>query len=461
MRFFLSLLFYLGLQVCLYGNVIVVVGSPNSNTSANYGDDFTLRVVAYDSLNNGPLYYTWQKDGSTLAAGSDGNLSISNFSPHHIGNYTVNVQAIEGSMTLGFSLTVKGNERPSSTQTEYYNKSIGSNITFDVFLSIPDGASYSTSWYKDGNLLTDAGSDQFGISNIKASDAGTYEARIVNSFGFGSQMFVLSVDGSLPQTYNLYNPGILQVGDRLEMSLSLNNEDENVTWYRNDQIMSKGPYLITHDQQGSYMVIENVNASDAGNYYAVVTNDFGQSITNTVKISVNGLLPQTYNLHNPGILQVGDRLEMSLYLNNEDENVTWYRNDQIMSKGPYLITHDQQGSYMVIENVNASDAGNYYAVVTNDFGQSITNTVNVVVTQSGNERDSLNDLGYYTPEQFENLRIGSTIITPLDGVGILSMQIEKSNDLNTWTSSADDILTHQIPLSSDKEFFRLTLPNAE
>ena len=100
-------------------------------------------------------------------------------------------------------------------------------------------------------------------------------------------------------------------------------------------------------------------------------------------------------------------------------------------------------------------------MVTNDFGQSITNTVNVVVTQSGNERDSLNDLGYYTPEQFENLRIGSTIITPLDGVGILSMQIEKSNDLNTWTSSADDILTHQIPLSSDKQFFRLTLPNAE
>jgi hypothetical protein len=147
-------------------------------------------------------------------------------------------------------------------------------------------------------------------------------------------------------------------------------------------------------------------------------------------------------------------LDLSFNLNPEDANavVTWYKDGQI-----FPIDSDQ----FVIENVNASNAGKYYAVITNDFGQSNTNTVNVVVTQSGNERDTLNDLGYYTPEQFENLRIGSTIITPLDGVGTLSIQIEKSNDLNTWTSSVDDILTHQIPLPSDKQFFRLTLPNAE
>ena len=76
MKFVLSLLFYLGLQVSLFGNVIVLVGSPSTDTYANYGDNITLRVVAYDSLNNGPLYYTWQRNGSTLAAGSDG-LSVS------------------------------------------------------------------------------------------------------------------------------------------------------------------------------------------------------------------------------------------------------------------------------------------------------------------------------------------------------------------------------------------------
>ena len=128
MKFVISLLFYLGLQVSLFGNVIVLVGSPNSVTSANYGDDFTLSVVAYDSLNNGPLYYTWQRNGSTLAAGSDGNLSISNFSPYHEGTYTVDIKAIEGSRTLTFTLSVKGNEAPTSNQIEYYNESIGSNI---------------------------------------------------------------------------------------------------------------------------------------------------------------------------------------------------------------------------------------------------------------------------------------------------------------------------------------------
>jgi hypothetical protein len=346
----------------VYG--IFVVGSPNGNISANYGDDLTLRVVAYDSTNNGPLYYTWQRNGSTLADGSDGNLSISNFSPYHEGTYKVNIQAIEGSMTLTFVLSVQGNEAPSSNSPEHYVVSDGdySGVTFQAFHNIPQG-SFSISWYKDGNLLTDNGFYDFTVRHIQLSDAGTYKAEISNNFGVASQIFVLEVVGNPPQTYYLNDPGILY-------------EDN------------------------------------------------------------------------------GDRLDLSFHLDPEDANavVTWYKDDQI-----FPLNSPQ----FVIENVNASNAGEYYAVITNDFGQTNTNTVNVVVTQSGNERDSFNDLGYYTPEQFENLRIGSTIITPLDGVGTLSIQIEKSSDLNTWISSGDDVLTHQIPLSSDKEFFRLTLPNAE
>jgi hypothetical protein len=449
MKFVISLLFYLGLQVSLFGNVIVLVGSPNSVTSANYGDDFTLSVVAYDSLNNGPLYYTWQRNGSTLAAGSDGNLNISNFSPYHEGAYTVDIQAIEGSRTLTFSLSSISSGPPSSSAAEYYNVSdTGSSVTFDVQNNIPQGP-YSISWYKDGSLLTDAGSYQFRIDNIELSDAGTYKAEISNSYGFASQIFVLDVSGDPPQNYDIGGSGTLQVGDRLDLSFNLNPEDANavVTWYKDGQI-----FPIDSDQ----FVIENVNASNAGEYYAVISNDFGQSNTNTVNVVVEGDPPQDYYLNDPGILYEDrrDRLDLSFDLYPEDANavVTWYKDGQI-----FPIDSDQ----FVIENVNASNAGKYYAVITNDFGQSNTNTVNVVVTQSGNERDTLNDLGYYTPEQFENLRIGSTIITPLDGVGTLSIQIEKSNDLNTWTSSVDDILTHQIPLSSDKQFFRLTLPNAE
>ena len=361
MKFFLSSLFYLGLQVSLFGNVIVLVGSPSTDTYANYGENITLRVVAYDSLNNGPLYYTWQRNGSTLAAGSDGNLNISNFSPYHEGTYTVDIQAIEGSRTLTFTLSNFTSDPPSSSAAEYYNVSdTGSSVTFDVQSNIHQGT-YSISWYKDGSLLTDAGSDQFRIDNIEASDAGTYKAEISNSYGFASQIFVLDVAGNPPQSYDIGGLGTLQVGNRLDLSFNLNPEDSNAV-------------------------------------------------------------------------------------------VTWYKDGQI-----FPIDSDQ----FVIENVNASNAGAYYAVITNDFGQTNTNTVNVVVTQSGNERDSFNDLGYYTPEQFENLRIGSTIITPLDGIGTLSIQIEKSDDLNTWTSSGDDILTHQIPLSSDKQFFRLTIPNTE
>jgi hypothetical protein len=641
MKTLISLLFYLGLQVSLSGNVIVVIGSPNTDTYANYGDNITLQVVAYDSHNVGqPLHFTWQRNGQVMASYSDGNLSdpnnsiykpyvsnlsISNFSPYHEGNYTVLIQAIEGSRTLTFSLSNITSDPPSSSTAEYYNVSdSGNSVTFDVQNNIPQG-SFSISWYKDGNLITDAGSYQFSIYDVGASDAGTYEAKISNSFGSASQVFVLDVVGNPPQTYGIGGPRTLQVGNRLDLSFYLNPEDANavVTWYKDDQIFplnspqfvienvnasNAGEYyaVITNDfgqtntntvnvvvagnpPQTYYLndpgilyednyerldlsfylnpedanavvtwykddqifpidsdqfVIENVNASNAGEYYAVITNDFGQTNTNTVNVVVAGNPPQTYYLNDPGILYEDnyERLDLSFYLNPEDANavVTWYKDDQIFpidsdqfvienvnasNAGEYyaVITNDfgqtntntinvvvagnpPQTYYLndpgilyednyerldlsfylnpedanavvtwykddqifpidsdqfVIENVNASNAGEYYAVITNDFGQTNTNTINVVVTQSGNERDTFNDLGYYTPEQFENLRIGSTIITPLDGVGTLSIQIEKSNDLNSWSSSADDILTHQIPLSNDKQFFRLTLPNAE
>lgn len=358
MKIFIIMLFYLGLQVSLFGNVIEVIGSPNTDTYANYGDNITLRVVAYDSHNVGqPLHFTWQRNGLVVASYSDGNLSdpnnsifkpyvsnlsISNFSPHHEGTYTVDIQALEGSRTLTFSLSNITSDPPSSNSAEYYNVfDSGSSVTFDVQNNIPQG-SFNISWYKDGNLITDAGSYQFRIENPRVSDAGTYKAEISNSFGLASQIFVLDVVSNPPQNYDISDSGILQIGNRLDLSFNLYPEDANAV-------------------------------------------------------------------------------------------VTWYKDGQIFPL---------ESTRFVIENVNASNAGEYYAVITNDFGQSNTNTVNVVVTQSGNERDSFNDLGYYTPEQFENLKIGSTIITPVDGVGTLTVQIEKSSDLNTWTSSGDDILTH-------------------
>ena len=154
-----------------------------------------------------------------------------------------------------------------------------------------------------------------------------------------------------------------------------------VTWYKNSQVF---PLNSTQ------FVIENVNASDAGEYYAVITNDFGQSNTNTINVVVDGNPPQTYYLNDPGILYEdnGERLDLSFYLNPEDANavVTWYKDDQI-----FPIDSDQ----FVIENVNSSNAGEYYAVITNDFGQSNTNTINVVVDGNPPQTYYLNDPGIF------------------------------------------------------------------
>ena len=66
----------------------------------------------------------------------------------------------------------------------------------------------------------------------------------------------------------------------------------NVLWYKNgSRINAGGDISIDWDQAGSTLTIANADASDEGEYYAIVTNSGGNSDpTDTVKLAVNRLL---------------------------------------------------------------------------------------------------------------------------------------------------------------------------
>ena len=71
--------------------------------------------------------------------------------------------------------------------------------------------------------------------------------------------------------------------------------------------------------------------------------------------------------------------------------------------------------------------------------------------------DSLNQFGFLTEQEIQDLRPGSTMIAVENGEAILSMELEKSDDLEIWTSGGTTNL--QIPLDNDTDtkFFRFKL----
>ena len=70
---------------------------------------------------------------------------------------------------------------------------------------------------------------------------------------------------------------------------------------------------------------------------------------------------------------------------------------------------------------------------------------------------AINDLGFYSTSDIQDLRAGSTMIEVQDGTATLSMEVEESDDLEIWTSGGTTNLQIPVDANSDTKFFRFKM----
>ncbi|MEC8649501.1 MAG: hypothetical protein VXX82_01045, partial [Verrucomicrobiota bacterium] len=76
-----------------------------------------------------------------------------------------------------------------------------------------------------------------------------------------------------------------------------------------------------------------------------------------------------------------------------------------------------------------------------------------------NYQDLITSLSYYSLDSIEDLRSGSVLINSgPNNSAKLHLQIERSEDLENWTSQSQDLIEIDIPVSSDTEFYRFAIP---
>jgi hypothetical protein len=61
-------------------------------------------------------------------------------------------------------------------------------------------------------------------------------------------------------------------------------------------------------------------------------------------------------------------------------------------------------------------------------------------------------------EELIDLRTGSTMLNINGSNAVMQLQIQRSDDLSTWTSSAGDIITVELPMQQGKGFYRFAMP---
>jgi hypothetical protein len=123
------------------------------------------------------------------------------------------------------------------------------------------------------------------------------------------------------------------------------------------------------------------------------------------------------------------------------------------------VFENTQVSYTVVGAANAASYGGngatYGGLVVVDYSEIATSSY--IYTQS--EYDAVvaeRDAKLFI-EEVQDLRAGSTMIEIANGQAALSMEVEESSDLATWTTGV--VSTVQIPLDAEvgKKFFRFKM----
>jgi len=275
------------------------------STSAIKGTSVTFSVKA---VGDQPLSYQWIFNGKKLGLKSDSpNLLLENTQPNQSGIYQVIVSNSLGEITSD-SAELLVNVLPSFTNQPTGQTVIGGAIvTFSIEANGTEPLGYQ--WYKNGKAIEGAKNSILQLDNVTKENAGTYSVEVKNNSG-----------------KSVSNDAELVV---MASSITLNPQDKEVLQYENVkfevQVAGKGPFSYQWKHNGNnigdatenpFLVIENVQQKNSGEYKVSVINQYGVTESKpfqlTVKPLATNLIVNDFEVKNTEIVATGSAV-ISVY----------------------------------------------------------------------------------------------------------------------------------------------------
>ena len=329
-----------------YAPVITNQPSPASVVVSN---NATFTVVA--GGNPSPAYQ-WRLNGTNISYGTTASLTITNCQATNAGNYTVVLTNYSGSLTSSpAALTV--NFPPSiSAPPSPLSVVVSNNATFTVTAS--GTATLVYQWRQNGTNLYCATGASLIITNCQATNVGNYTVVITNYSG--------SVTSSPAALTVNFPPSISAPPSPLSVVVSSNatftvTASGNATliyqWRQNGTNL----YCAT----GSSLAITNCQATNAGNYTVVITNNYG-SITSS---------PATLTVNFPPYLTAPPASQSVLIGSNATFAVACGGTVPLAYQWKFNAAPvGGTNTAFTITSAQLASAGNYSVIVTNSFGSA-------------------------------------------------------------------------------------------
>ena len=284
-----------------------ITSEPASVTVATGGSaSFTVGVQSVTNVT-----YQWQQNGTNVSpGGTSATLSFSSLTTNSSGNsYVVIVTSAYGSVTSAppAILTVLPPTLPSYTNTV---ADVTNYVGDIVHLSVSPGGTppFTYQWYFGSTMLVDDGVKYSGstnssltISNVQTSDSGNYYVGVTNSVGgIQPQVAALSVIYLAPSIAVGGEPAplIMLAGQTNSMTVSqvAGTPTLNYQWYQGNaspstKLLSTGEFSGTGTNT---LTISGVSFADQTNYFCVVSNNGGSTVSTAASVTVIATPPLSF-----------------------------------------------------------------------------------------------------------------------------------------------------------------------
>jgi hypothetical protein len=360
-------------------NIPSIVVQPTSQATAPSGT-ISFSVSASGA---GTLAYQWAKNTTNLSNGAFSGratvsgattitLTLANITTNDQANYTCRITNSYGSITSSIASLTVYISPTITTQPLGHTNIVGTNITFSVVASGTTPFSYQ--WQQNDVDIPSATLNVYTITSATTNDSGSYTVSVSNPAGTAN---------SSAANLLILNPPLITI-QPTNTTVILSNP---ATFYvtatgslLNYQWQKSGATI--NGATNNYFIVTNTSYSaGSSEYNVVITNLLGKVTSSDSFLYIVG--PPTITSQPASqIVGVSSNVTFSIGVNAGYSPYSPYNSESSMYYQWFntnSILTNQTGSLLTLENVQLTNTGGYFVVLSNSFGSITSSIANLIV----------------------------------------------------------------------------------
>lgn len=319
----------------------------NATVAAGGSTNFSVLVSGIP-----PFSYQWLFGTVPLSNETNDVLTIAVAGAGNAGGYRVVVTNAYLSVTSAPAVLTVVSQVPPSFVVMPLGANLRMGTNFTLLAGVDGTAPLTYSWFQDGILIPDATNTTLVFTNIQTTNAGEYTVIAANNFGAATSQVATIIVDARPLLLRQPGDAIIAPGGSTNFSVAADGPALNYAWWRDGQPVP--------DATNAVLAISNAIAGAQGSYQIIVTNFAGAVTSRVAMLTFNTLTLIIVTPPESLTVTQGSSATFRVLVSG----LPPFRYQWLFGIIP---VPDETNSVLTIPGTEATNAGAYRVVVTNDY----------------------------------------------------------------------------------------------